>query len=121
MTDNTGKSAETKVEQSNLPEIDLATERLIFIAMMKAVSEQSTYLTDTLKFTLKRDMKVLVNQVDNLIRDLEKRLNESQVKYLEGIADIYHNINLEIRVQSAKSKKEFLQQENTMPAQEGQG
>lgn len=121
MTDNTGKPAETKVEQSNLPEIDLATERLIFIAMMKAMSEQSTYLTGTLKFELKRDMKALVGQVDRFIADLEKRLNEAQITYLEGITDIYHNINLEIRVQAAASKKEFLQQENTMPAQEGQG
>lgn len=76
---------------------DLATERLILIALMKAFSEQSTYLTGELKYQLKQDLNNMVKRTDDFVNSIEKRLNEPQKEYLQSITDIYHNINLEIR------------------------
>lgn len=75
----------------------LATERLIFIALLKAISEQGTYLTGELKLKIKQDFNILIKQSDRFVSDVEKNLNDSQKEYLQSITDIYHNMNIEIR------------------------
>lgn len=83
---------------------ELETERLIFVSLLRAISEQSTYLTGELRLKVKQDFNILIKQCDNLINDLEVNLNDNQKEYLASVADIYHNINLEIRNQQ-KSKQ----------------
>jgi hypothetical protein len=76
---------------------EIATERLILAALMKAVSEQSTYLIGELRHEVKRDFNEMISRVDRFVNGIEKNLNEAQMEYLQSITDIYHNMNLEIR------------------------
>lgn len=83
-----------------MTEQELQTERLIFIAMTKALSEQGTFLTGTMRMQLKHDFNALIRLCDRLIGDFEKKLNENQIAYVESVTDIFHNINTEIRRQA---------------------
>lgn len=88
---------------------EIETERLIFIAVMKALSEQSTYLTGELKMKLKQDFNVLVKHCDGLIKDLEDRLTDSQREYIQEVTDVYHNITIELRRGANQKYKELSQ------------
>ena len=89
---------------------ELSTERLILIALMKAFSEQSTYLIGTLKFDMKRDFNNLTKAADRFTNDIEKNLNDNQKQYLQSITDIYHNMNLEIRKNLNEKYKQLSEQ-----------
>lgn len=82
-----------------MTEQELSTERLIFAALLKAASEQATYLTDTLKFDMKKDFNNLVLQMDRFVADVLKKMEKQPggAEYFEKIADIYHNFNIDLR------------------------
>jgi len=88
---------------------EIETERLIFIAVMKALSEQSTYLTGELKMKLKQDFNILVKHCDSLINDLECKLTDVQKEYIQEVTDVYHNITIELRKGANKKYKELSQ------------
>jgi len=90
-----------------MKQTQLQAERLIFIAIMKNLSEHSTYLTGELKMKLKQDFNGLVRLTDNLIKDFEGKLTDNEKDFIQGITDVYHNINIEIR-NGAVSKYEQL-------------
>lgn len=74
----------------------IQTETQIFIALIKAVVEQSTTLTNEYKQKLKQDFNIWQKQGFKIIEELEKQ-NKLNEDYINNITDIYHNINLEIR------------------------
>jgi hypothetical protein len=74
----------------------IQTETQIFIALIKAVVEQSTTLTNEYKQKLKQDFNIWQKQGFKIIEELEKQ-NKLNEDYVNNITDIYHNINLEIR------------------------
>ena len=74
----------------------IQTETQIFIALIKAVVEQSTTLTNEYKLKLKQDFNIWQKQGFKIIEELEKQ-NKLNEDYINNITDIYHNINLEIR------------------------
>lgn len=74
----------------------IQTETQIFIALIKAVVEQSTILTNEYKQKLKQDFNIWQKQGFKIIEELEKQ-NKLNEDYINKITDIYHNINLEIR------------------------
>ena len=80
----------------------IQTETQIFIALIKAVVEQSTTLTREYKQKLKQDFNIWQKQGFKIIEELEKQ-NKLNEDYVNNITDIYHNINLEIR-NNLKSK-----------------
>lgn len=80
----------------------IQTETQIFIALIKAVVEQSTTLTGEYKQKLKQDFNIWQKQGFKIIEELEKQ-NKLNEDYVNNITDIYHNINLEIR-NNLKSK-----------------
>jgi len=88
---------------------EIETERLIFIAVMKALSEQSTYLTGELKMKLKQDFNILVKHCDSLINDLECKLTDVQKEYIQEVTDVYHNITIELRKGANEKYKELSQ------------
>lgn len=77
-------------------------ETQIFIALIKAVVEQSTTLTSEYKQKLKQDFNIWQKQGFKIIEEIEKQ-NKLNEDYVNNITDIYHNINLEIR-NNLKSK-----------------
>lgn len=94
-----------------MSESEMQTERLIFIAILKNLSEHSTFLTGELKLKLKQDFNVLVKQADHLINDLEYRLNDQQKAYIQEVTDVYHNINITLRTGAREKYKQLLEQE----------
>lgn len=92
-----------------MTQAEIETERLIFIAIMKALSEQSTYLTGELKMKLKQGFNVLVKHCDSLINDLEYRLTDVQKEYIQDVTDVYHNITIELRRGANQKYKELSQ------------
>lgn len=74
----------------------IQTETQIFIALIKAVVEQSTTLTGEYKQKLKQDFNIWQQQGFKILEQLEKQ-NMLNNEYIDNITDIYHNINLEIR------------------------
>jgi len=82
-----------------MTEQELSTERLIFAALLKAATEQATYLTGTLKFNMKKDFNNMVKHMDDFVGDVTKRLEgqPAGVEYFEKITDIYHNFNIDLR------------------------
>lgn len=89
---------------------ELQAERLLFIALMKSLSEHSTYLTGELKMKLKQDFNSLVRLMDHLIKDFEVKLSDNEREFIQGITDVYHNINIEIR-NGAVNKYEQVKQD----------
>lgn len=86
---------------------EISTENMILVAIMKAYSEQSTYLTGLLKHGLKSDLREIVNRADNFIKDVEKNLPEVQQEYIQNVTDIYHNITIEARKNLNKQYKDL--------------
>ena len=74
----------------------IQTETQIFIALIKAVVEQSTILTNEYKQKLKQDFNIWQKQGFKIIEELEKQ-NKLNEDYINNLTDIYHNINIEIR------------------------
>ena len=74
----------------------------ILMALFKATVEQSTALTGKLQHKPKQEFVIWQKQGFKLLDELEKHnmLNEA---YLTEIADIYHNVNKEIKEQFAES------------------
>lgn len=85
--------------------------RLMFIALLKAISEHATIITGEFKMTLKYDFNNLILQCDRLVIDLERRLNDSQKEYIQNVTDVYHNINIEMRKEAVKKYQELLESE----------
>lgn len=81
---------------------ELRTETLILIALAKAFSEQSTALTGTLRHKVNQTFNSSVKQVDLFIKTIEEKLQPGEQEYIQGITDIYHNMNLEIRKEAKK-------------------
>ncbi len=81
---------------------ELETARLIFISMMKAISEHHTFLIGEFKMEIKQDINNIIKSMDRVIFHTEKNLNDAQKEYLQSISDIYHNINTEIRKEAIK-------------------
>lgn len=74
----------------------IATETHILIGLIKALSEQSQYLTGEYKQKLKQEFNIWQKQGFKIVEELEKQ-NMLHGEYIDSITDIYHNINLEIR------------------------
>lgn len=72
-------------------------ETLILIALAKAFTEQSTHLTGMLRHKPKQAFNSAVGSVDYFIKTIENNLTPDEVLFIEGITDIYHNMNLEIK------------------------
>lgn len=81
---------------------EIQVETQIFIALIKALSEQSQYLTNHFKMQLKQDFNNWQKRGFDIVEQLEKQ-NKANEDYINNITDIYHNINLEIR-NNLKSK-----------------
>jgi hypothetical protein len=81
---------------------EVETARLIFISMMKAISEHHTFLIGEFKMEIKQDVNNIIKSMDRMIRTTEKNLTENQKEYLQSITDVYHNINIEIRKQAVE-------------------
>jgi hypothetical protein len=95
-----------------MSEQELNTERLIFAALLKAASEQATYLTGTLKFDMKYQFKNLVLQMDRFVNDIEAKLPSGGLKVFEDITDCYHNFNIELRRSTNMNYDRLTEQEN---------
>lgn len=82
-----------------MTEQELSTERLIFAALLKAASEQATYLTGTMKMQMKYNFNNLVKQMDDFVKSIEKQMEGKPEgsAYFEKITDIYHNFNIDLR------------------------
>lgn len=93
---------------------ELETQRLIFMALMKALSEHHTFLIGEFKMDIKQDINNIIKSIDRIVLSTESRLTENQKEYLQSITDIYHNINLEIRNQAIK-KYESSEVHNIQP------
>lgn len=78
------------------------TENMMLVALAKAFSEQATILTGSHKHQAKAVFNNAVNAVDLFIRLVESNLTEEQQEYLQGIGDLYHNINITIRTEAKK-------------------
>lgn len=91
---------------------ELATERLIMAALMKAFTEQSTYMIGELKMDMKQTFNNLVKRTDEFVAMIEKNLTPVQKQYLEQVTDIYHNMNLEVRKNLNNQYKQLKDQEN---------
>jgi hypothetical protein len=72
-------------------------ESIILFGLGKAFSEQATVLTGELKHKPKQTFNAAVKAIDLFIKTIEDNMTEGEKKYAEGVCDIYHNINLEIR------------------------
>lgn len=95
-----------------------STERIIFAALLRAASEQATYLTGTMKFQMAQDFNNLVRRMDEFVNSVTKQLEGSPegLKVFEDVTDLYHNINLEIR---KNLNKKYEEQSKVLSAQEG--
>lgn len=80
---------------------------LIWISMLKALSEHHTLISDIFRHSMKQDINSLVRRMDEIIKKQESNLSPEGLQMLEGITDVYHNINIEIR-NGAVSKYEQL-------------
>jgi hypothetical protein len=80
---------------------------LIWISMLKALSEHHTLISDIFRQSMKQDINSLVRRMDEIIKKQESNLSPEGLQMLEGITDVYHNINIEIR-NGAVSKYEQL-------------
>ena len=76
---------------------NLATEKVILIALLKAASEQSTFLIGEFKFEMKKDFTNLMRQADRFIEDIESRVTDDQKEFLAQITDHYHNLTKDLR------------------------
>lgn len=74
----------------------LKKESAILMALFKSTVEQSQYLTNELKQKPKQVFNEWQKLGFRLLKELESG-NVIQSEYIERVADIYHNINLEIR------------------------
>jgi hypothetical protein len=81
---------------------ELRTETLILFALAKAFSEQSTQITGTLRHKTNQTFNSSVKQIDLFIKTIEEKLQPGEQEYIQGITDIYHNVNLEIRKEAKK-------------------
>lgn len=88
----------------------LSTERIIMVALMKAFSEQSTFMIGEFKMELKQSLNNLIKRTDEFVYGIEQHLTENQKEYLQSITDIYHNMNLEIRSNLNKKYEELKSQ-----------
>lgn len=91
-----------------MTEEELSTERLIFAALLRAATEQSTYMIGTLKMQMKVDFKNLTAQMDRFVKSIEKQMEwkPAGLEYFELITDYYHNFNIELRDKLNKKYKE---------------
>lgn len=83
---------------------------LVWIAMLKALSEHHTLISDIFKQNMKQDVNNLVRRMDEIIKKEEGKLTPESLSVLEGITDVYHNINIEIR-NGAVNKYEQVKQD----------
>lgn len=76
-----------------------STERIIFAALLRAATEQATYLTDTMNFKMKQDFNNLVRRMDEFVNDIARKMENQPggLQYFENITDCYHNFNIELR------------------------
>ena len=64
---------------------EVETARLIFISMMKAISEHHTFLIGEFKMDIKQDVNNIIKSMDRMIQKTEKNLTENQKEYLQSI------------------------------------
>jgi hypothetical protein len=82
----------------------MKAEKHILMALFKATVEQSTALTGQLKQRPKYEFTIWQAQGFKLLEEMEKA-NHLDEDYFNGISDIYHNINLEIKKSYANQTK----------------
>ena len=87
----------------------LAAEHLIFVALLKAISEHSTFLTGFYQRGMKQDFNQFINRADDLIKKIESSQSEDAKQYIQSVTDVYHNITLELRTQSKERYLDVLQ------------
>lgn len=80
-----------------MAEQNLATEKIILAAILKAATEQSTFLIGEFKFEMKRDFKELFRRIDQFVESVEGMVGDDQKEFLASLADRYHQLNKEIR------------------------
>jgi len=61
--------------------------KLMFVAVCKLLSDQSTYLQNELKYEMKRDFNNIVKRTDELVDKIEKGLSAESVATLQEIVD----------------------------------
>lgn len=80
-------------------ETDITTEKIIFAALLKAMSEQSEYLRKELKFEMKQDFNNLIRRADEIIAKIECNVNPDQKELFAYFADKYHAVGNDLRKQ----------------------
>lgn len=70
--------------------MNLATEKVILVALAKLFSEQSTYIQGELKQQIKMRFHIAVNGVDSFINEIESKLSEHDAETLRIITDALH-------------------------------
>ena len=79
---------------------DKATNTILLIALLKASTEHSTFLTKEYKQKQKQQFNNLIQQMDRFIDDIESKMNAEEKELLSNVADSLHEIVEEIRNQS---------------------
>ncbi len=80
----------------------LTQHKLVFIATIKLMSDQSAYLQGELKQTLKRDFNQLIKMADRLSADIEGLLEPESREDLQAVVDVLNNELCNLREQINK-------------------
>jgi hypothetical protein len=73
--------------------------KLMFVAVCKLLSDQSTYLQNELKYDLKRDFNNIVRRTDELVYKIESGLSAESVNTLQEVVDELNNAMGDLRNQ----------------------
>jgi len=82
-----------------LTEQQKTMHKLMFVAVCKLLSDQSTYLQNELRYDLKRDFNHIVKRTDELVEKIEKGLSPESVEILQEIVDELNNAMSDLRNQ----------------------
>ena len=85
-----------------LTDAQLTQHKLVFIATIKLMSDQSTYLQNELKYELKRDFNRLVKDADRLSAHIEGLLEPESREDLQAVVDVLNNELCNLREQINK-------------------
>ena len=82
-----------------LTEQQKTMHKLMFVAVCKLLSDQSTYLQNELKYDLKRDFNNVIKRIDELVEKIDKGFSADEKESLQEIVDELNNAMTDFRKQ----------------------
>ena len=89
----------TMIPLPGLTEQQKTMHKLMFVAVCKLLSDQSTYLQNELKYEIKRDFNNIVKRTDELVDKIEAGLSQDARDTLQEIVDELNNAMSDLRKQ----------------------